>query len=29
VSGVNEASSGQRAAYVKPEVKTRTSLLRH
>ena len=29
VSGVNEASSGQRAAYMKPEVKTRTSLLRH
>jgi len=29
VSGVKEASSGQRAAYVRPEVKTRTSLLRH
>ena len=29
VSGVNQASRGQRAAYVKPEVKTRTSLLRH
>jgi hypothetical protein len=29
VSGVNEASSGQRAAYMKPEVKTRTSLLRN
>lgn len=29
VSGVKEASSGQRAAYLKPEVKTRTSLLRH
>ena len=29
VSGVNQAARGERAPYVKPEVKSRTSLLRH